>query len=90
MDKANNRIYGEFWSFGPHQNSAIKNKIILRFLNGKSTTIELNDITDRIKPLTNGGEIIVTQRFIITGGDGGAGFTPDVDDWDEKIILLPI
>lgn len=73
-------IYGEFWSFGPHQNNDIKNSITLYFINGKSTTIELKDISDRIKLLQEGGEIKVDQKFEIKGQEGG--FDPGVGDWD--------
>lgn len=74
-------IYGEFWAFGPHQNNDVKNTITLNFVNGKSTTIELEDISEKIKLLTEGGEIIVDQKFEIKGQEGG--FNPGVGDWDD-------
>lgn len=73
-------IYGEFWAFGPHQNINVKNSITLNFVNGKSTTVELSDISDRIKLLKEGGEIKVDQKFEIKGQEGG--FDPGVGDWD--------
>lgn len=85
-----NKIYGEFWAFGPHRNGDIKNTMTLRFINGKSTTIVLDDLSDRVKALTRGGEIVVPQKFIITGGDGGDGFNPEVGDWDKTEVEVPI
>lgn len=90
MQLKENSIYGEFWSFGPHQDKAVSNRMVLYFANGKNTVIELDDLSQRIKPLTTGGEIKVDQRFIIHEGDGGAGFNPGVGDWDDIDIPIPL
>lgn len=85
-----NAIYCEFWAFGPHQDKDIKHRVFLYFTNGKNTVIELDDISDNVKPLTAGGEIKVEQKFIIHPGDGSAGFDPGIDDWDDIVITIPI
>ena len=82
-------VYGEFWSFGPHQNQNIVNSITLYFLNGGERVIMLDDLTSQIKKLTRGGEIIVEQVIEIKGPP--SGFEPGVGDWDSptdvEIIL---
>ena len=91
FNEAQGNIYGEFWSFGPHQLDEIKNKMILTFVNGKSQVIELKDMSDHIKSLKNGGEIIITQKIIISGDDNNdTGFVPDIVDWEDIEIEKPI
>lgn len=90
MELRENSIYGEFWSFGPHKDKDVDNRVVLYFSNGKNTVVELDDISDKIKALTLGGEITVDQRFIIHEGDGSTGFNPGVGDWDETVVSIPI
>ena len=88
--KDENRIYGEFWSFGPHQSSDVKNTMVLTFVNGRTIKVELNDLSPEIKKLTHGGEIPIDQKIVINVGDSGAGFNPGVDDWDDQVVEIPI
>ena len=75
-------LYGEFWSFGPHQGESVVNSITLFFINGDVIEMKLNDLTSQIKKLTRGGEIEVEQYLEIKGPAGG--FQPSVGDWDNS------
>ena len=90
IDEANNQIRGEFFSFGPHQDSEVKNSMILTFINGRTIRIKLDDISSEIKRLTKGGEIIIEQKIVINVGDDGSGFVPEVKDWEEIEVVIPI
>ena len=85
-DVDNGYLYGEFWSFGPNQREDIVNSITLYFTNGDVIVMRLNDLTDQIKQLTEGGEIIVEQILDIRGPAGG--FQPGVKDWNETDVEL--
>jgi hypothetical protein len=89
FDNANNRITGEFWAFGPQQDSKIKNTITLVFVDGKTTVVTLDDHSDYIKTLTHGGEIKITQKIVIKGDETG-GFSPSVTDWDDTSVDIPM
>lgn len=89
-DLGEGELYGEFWSFGPNQREDISHSITLHFKNGDVITMKLKeDLTDQIKALTRGGEIIVHEIVEIKGPSGG--FHPGVGDWDDptdiEIIL---
>ena len=76
-------LYGEFWSFGPHQRDDIVNSITLYFINGDMITIRLGEeytSQTQIKSLTRGGEIIFKKIVEIKGPP--SGFQPGVGDWD--------
>lgn len=88
--KDENKIYGEFYSFGPHQSEDVRNTMVLTFINGRTIKVELNDMTPQIKILTHGGEIPIEQKIVINVGDSGAGFNPGVDDWDDDVVEIPI
>ena len=90
IHKDENKIKGEFFSFGPHQDSDVKNTIVLTFINGRTIRVELNDISADIKKLRKGGEIEIDQKIVINVGDTGSGFVPDVKDWDDYQIDIPI
>ena len=90
IHKDENKIRGEFFSFGPHQDSEVKNSMILTFVNGRTIRIELDDISPDIKKLTRGGEIEIDQKIVINVGDSGAGFQPIVEEWDEEEVVIPI
>ena len=85
----NGYIYGEFWSFGPNQREDIVNSITFYFVNGHVVRRKLDDLTEQIKSLDKGGEIIVNEVLEIKGPAGG--FDPIVGDWnnptDVEIIL---
>lgn len=78
----NGYIYGEFWSFGPNQREDIINSITLYFVNGHVIRRKLDDLTEQIKSLDRGGEIIVEQVLEIKGPP--SGFQPDVGDWENS------
>lgn len=77
-------LYGEFWSFGPNQREDILNSITLYFINGDVIVMPLDDLTDQIKLLTEGGEIIVEQVLEVKGPAGG--FQPGVGDWNQTDV----
>lgn len=82
----NGYLYGEFWSFGPNQREDIVNSITLYFVNGDVIVKKLDDLTDQIKTLDKGGEIIVEQVLEIKGPAGG--FQPEVGDWNQTDVDL--
>ena len=84
----NGFVYGEFWSFGPNQREDIVNSITLYFTNGDVIVMKLNDLTDQIKQLTKGGEIIVDQILEIRGPAGG--FQPGVGDWNDTNVDIEL
>ena len=89
--KEENKIKGEFFSFGPHQSGDIKNSMMLTFVNGRTIQVTLDDISPEIKRLKKGGEIKITQKIVINVGDDGSGFEPVVKDWGENVeIEIPI
>ena len=88
--KEENKIKGEFFSFGPHQDSNVDNSIVITFVNGRTIRLEMDDISSSIKKLTKGGEIVIEQKIVINVGDTGSGFTPEVKDWDEEEVYIPI
>ena len=90
IHKDENKIKGEFLSFGPHQNDEVKNSMFLTFINGRTISVKLDDISSEIKRLVKGGEIIITQKIIINVGDDGSGFDPKVEDWDNEYVEIPI
>ena len=90
IHKDENKIKGEFLSFGPHQDDQVKNSMVLTFINGRTISVQLDDISPEIKRLVKGGEIIITQKIVINVGDDGSGFTPGVEDWDEEHVEIPI
>lgn len=90
IHKDENKIKGEFFSFGPHQDSEVKNSMILTFVNGRTIRVHLDDISPEIKKLTKGGEIVIDQKIVINVDDTGAGFVPEVEDWEEEEVVIPI
>ena len=90
IHKDENKIKGEFFSFGPHQDSEVKNSMILTFVNGRTIRIKLDDISPEIKKLRKGGEIKIDQKIVINVDDTGAGFVPEVEDWEEEEVVIPI
>lgn len=90
IHKDENKIKGEFFSFGPHQDSAVKNSIILTFINGRTIRVQMDDISPEIKKLRKGGEIVIKQKIVINVDDTGSGFNPHVEDWDEEEVEIPI
>ena len=88
--KDENKIRGEFFSFGPHQDSSVANTIVLTFINGRTIRVQLNDISPSIKELRKGGEIVITQKIVINIGDTGSGFNPEVKDWEDEEVTIPI
>lgn len=91
LHKDENKIKGEFFSFGPHQDSSVKNSMVLTFVNGRTIKVELDDLTPKIKTLTHGGKIEIEQKIVINVDDTGAGFSPEVKDWgDEEEVVIPI
>lgn len=85
-DIDNGYLYGEFWSFGPHQREDIINSITLQFVNGEVFMRQLDDLTDHIKTLDKGGEIIVNQILEVTGPAGG--FELGVGNWNQTDVEL--
>ncbi len=84
-DLGKGELYGEFWSFGPHQREDIVNSITLYFINGDTITIMLDEeytSQEQIKSLTRGGEIILKKVVEVKGPP--SGFAPDVEDWGEN------
>lgn len=90
IHKDENKIKGEFFSFGPHQDDDIKNSMVLTFVNGRTISVKLDDISPEIKRLKRGGEIIITQKIVINVGDDGSRFEPIVDEWEEEETVIPI
>ena len=90
IHKDENKVKGEFFSFGPHQDSAVKNSIILTFVNGRTIRVKMDDISPSIKKLRKGGEIIIEQKIVINVDDTGSGFVPEVKDWEEEEVEIPI
>ena len=90
IHKDENKIKGEFFSFGPHQDSNVKNSIILTFINGRTIRVKMDDISPEIKKLRKGGEIVIEQKIVINVDDTGSGFVPDVEDWVEEEVEIPI
>ena len=78
------QLYGEFWSFGPHQRDDIIHSITLYFKNGSEITIALDEeytSQTQIKSLSKGGEIIFKKILEIKGPEGG--FNTGVGDWND-------
>ena len=90
IHKDENKIKGEFFSFGPHQDSNVKNSIIITFINGRTIRVKMDDISPEIKKLRKGGEIVIEQKIVINVDDTGSGFVPDVEDWEEEEVEIPI
>lgn len=90
IHKDENKIKGEFFSFGPHQDSNVKNSIILTFINGRTIRVKMDDISPEIKKLRKGGEIVIEQKIVINVDDTGSGFVPDVEEWEEEEVEIPI
>lgn len=90
IHKDENKIKGEFFSFGPHQGSDVKNSMILTFVNGRTIRVKLDDISPEIKKLTKGGEIKIDQKIVINVDDTGAGFVPNVEDWVNEEVIIPL
>lgn len=92
-DSGQGYIYGAFRSFGSHQRSDVKHHISITLNNGETKVVELDDLTIPIKAMPRGGEIVIKQKIVIedNGGNGQTGgFNPDVIDWDENEVPLPI
>lgn len=85
-----NKIKGEFFSFGPHQREDVDHSMLITFINGRTIRVNLDDSTPAIKKLTRGGEIVIEQKIVINVDDTGAGFVPDVEDWEDIEIEIPI
>ena len=85
-DIDNGYLYGEFWSFGPNQREDIINSITLQFVNGEVVIRKLDDLTEQIKTLDKGGEIIVEQIIEVKGPAGGFEF--GVENWDRTDVEL--
>ena len=64
--------------------------MILTFVNGRTIRVQLDDISPEIKKLTKGGEIVIDQKIVINVDDTGAGFVPEVEDWEEEEVVIPI
>lgn len=90
IHKDENKIKGEFFSFGPHQDSDVKNSIIITFINGRTIRVKMDDISPEIKKLRKGGEIVIEQKIVINVDDTGSGFVPEVEDWVEEEVEIPI
>lgn len=90
LHKDENKIKGEFFSFGPHQDDSVKNTMVLTFVNGRTIKIELEDVSSEIKKLIKGGEIPIGQKIVINVDDTGTGFTPEVGEWDDEEVIIPI
>lgn len=90
IHKDENKIKGEFFSFGPHQDSDVKNSIIITFINGRTIRVKMDDISPEIKKLRKGGEIVIEQKIVINVDDTGSGFVPDVEEWEEEEVEIPI
>lgn len=90
IHKDENKIKGEFFSFGPHQDSNVKNSIIITFINGRTIRVKMDDISPEIKKLRKGGEIVIEQKIVINVDDTGSGFVPNVSDWEEEEVEIPI
>ena len=88
--KDENRVAGEFFSFGPHHDSEVKNSMVISFINGRTITVPLNDMSADIKKLTKGGKIMIKQKLVINVGDDGSTFTPEVEGWEEEEVVIPI
>ena len=91
-DLGKGQLYGEFWSFGPHQREDIVNSITLYFKNGSEITIALDEeytSQSQIKSLTRGGEIILKKVVEVKGPAGG--FQPSVGDWNDPtdVEIIP-
>lgn len=82
----NGYLYGEFWSFGPNQREDIVNSITLHFVNGDVIVKKLDDLTDQIKTLDRGGEIIVEQVLEVKGPAGG--FELGVGNWNQTDVEI--
>lgn len=88
INSKEHKIYGEFYSFGPHPDADIKIKLTVK--SGKETeTIIIDNISNQIKQLTKGGEIIITEIIEITVNDPGSGFQPETEDWiDQEVDII--
>ena len=72
------------------QDDNVKNSMYLTFINGRTISVQLDDISPEIKRLVKGGEIIISQKIVINIGDDGSGFDPVVEDWEEENVVIPI
>ena len=91
-DLGKGQLYGEFWSFGPHQREDIVNSITLYFKNGSEITIALDEeytSQSQIKSLTRGGEILLKKVVEVKGPAGG--FDTTVGDWNDPtdVEIIP-
>lgn len=85
-------LQGEFRSFGSHQSRDVRHKITLALSNGTTKVVEFDDLTNEIKSLPRGGEIVIKQKIVIKddGGSGNNEYNPEVNPWDDIEITLRI
>ena len=98
-DAKDGKISKRLVSFGPHRtNSKLlhKHKLIMHFVlvDGKDHVVEL-DVTDVIESSHNGIQNIHKIReeieLPVAIGDGGDGsFSPDIEDWEDVKIEMPV
>ena len=92
VDKENGRIYAVFNTFG--RNTYRQNKVLATLV-----VVDVNgrihqwtaDITDWIESFDNvRKEIIIDNEIKVPDTTDGGGLNPDVDDWDDNEIYVPI
>lgn len=90
--KEGNMLCGEFRSFGSHQQSNVNHTITVALINtiGETKTVKLDDLTQIIKALPTGGEIVIDQKIVIESSGEDGGFKPGVDDWENDKRPLPV
>ena len=98
-DSKDGKISKKLVSFGPHRRETRllhQHKLIMHFVlvNGEDHVVEL-DVTNMIESSHDGVQHIHKIRASIelpvAIGDGGDGpFNPDVEDWEDVEIELPV
>lgn len=95
----NGTIRKKFVAFGPHRSKQDKpiqaHQLIMNFTltNGKKYQVEAY-VKDKISVSHNGVNYVNTLRLEIelpeSIGNGGGAFDPDVEDWDDVEVELPV
>lgn len=91
VDKENGRIYAVFNTFGRNNYHSGKVEVILIVTDTNERQHQWKiDVTNQMYNIDSLNEIIIEDRIVIPDTDGGGGFNPEVNDWDEDTTYVPI
>lgn len=93
VDKTNNRLYTVFGTFGklPGADNHIYLDITVTNTGGGQYRY-VYDVTDQFEDHEdlNNRLVIYDEIEIPEGGTGGGGLAPEIDDWDEETVEVPL